>query len=234
MTENTAQDIPATTAGPADDQTTVMADRAATQLGWLAWSDTEDYPDDDPADDPDPSWPAALARAARPLFAAAAVAFVVAAGYALLETQSAPPVPAAECSTGSTSEPCSASKISTPSPASTVTVVAPPPPPTTITVQAAAPDPPLQDPDVVRPPVDDPRADQLFIQKVLDAGMVIHDNRLAVVAAKAECGQLDQGETYGQLAAYAASHSSPPLSPEETRAYLSAVTETYCPRWAVN
>jgi hypothetical protein len=106
-----------TTAGPANDETVVVADSGQTQLGWLAWSEGDDPDESEPGRE---SWRAAWGTAA--LLAVSLTALAVAVGFGLWAIFRIDADRTPGWTPPSIQPAASLPPISTPAPTSTVTV----------------------------------------------------------------------------------------------------------------
>jgi hypothetical protein len=225
-----------TTAGPANDETVVVADSGQTQLGWLAWSEGDDPDESEPGRE---SWRAAWGTAA--LLAVSLTALAVAVGFGLWAIFRIDADRTPGWTPPSIQPAASLPPISTPAPTSTVTLRAAAP---TVTVTPpprnwAAPK--TSDPDVVPPPTtvtvqaqpSAPSRDDEFIERLEADKLVLHDRAQALAGAHWVCRQLAAGRTQADIVA-----ASEPDNPTVTHLgmvdFVSASADFYCPQYAGN
>jgi Protein of unknown function (DUF732) len=222
-----ADDSDETTAGPANDATTVIPpDLAHTQA--RAYSAIVDYDDPEqgdtrlaPAWAPPASWGLAWGSAGILLVCGLVAALVigvmvwVAMRKRADDAQAgAPWSPPAESTSAVTLPP--PTQTSTTPPPPTVTYTAPASPPTTVTVQA-------------QPPA--PSRDDEFIERLEADKLVLHDRAQALAGAHWVCRQLAAGRSQADIVA-----SSEPDNPTVTHLgmvdFVSTAAAFYCPQFS--
>ncbi|MFZ0226058.1 MAG: DUF732 domain-containing protein [Mycobacterium sp.] len=210
----------------AGEPTLVVADDKATALAALAWSDAEDYPDDetelfDDADDRTTFW----LRLYVAIVAAVVVVLGVTLGWVLSEHRE--PVAAVAVPTSSApiatapvpSGPDDSVMPSTTEPAPTPPPVIAEPPPVTTEVP---PPPPVP----VNPDAD---ADRLFIEMLHGYGITTTQGSAAEIkAAHAACRLFNSGESFDSIAAEMV-RENPAMTRDAALFVVDTAVKVYCP-----